>query len=208
MVPWGVQWKFLPKVSTDSRVTTNVYLFFFSKSLQRNQIFIRIWSSCVRRFQFTCISVEFCHLWPPCQLCCLCLCRYVSGPGCQEWAQTVHVCVCVEQQEKGPRSQDLRVTQRWQIVSHSLPLITALDPNWEFHLQTTRFDGQMFAQLPTGVRAEYFLSKCLRCCFFCFISLRSNLCHFWSCLLSSRGVDKKKTTRVENYFLSWSVLSS
>lgn len=108
--------------------------------------------------------------------------------------QRQYMYVCVSNSDKRPCSLDLRVTQRWQIVSLSFPLITALDPNWEFHLQTARFDGQMFAQLPMGVQAEYFLSKCLHSCFYflCFISLCDDLSIF-GLVLFPLGKKKRKT---------------
>lgn len=103
----------------------------------------------------------------------------MSGDSTGLCARVYRVCVyvCVSDGDKRPCSLDPRVTQRWQIVSLSLPLITALDPNCEFHLQTARFDGQMFVQLRKGVQAEYFLSKYLHSCFYflCFISLYDEL---------------------------------
>lgn len=63
--------------------------------------------------------------------------------------------------DKRPSSPDLGVTRRRQILSLSLTLITALDPNCEFHLQTARFDEQMFVQLRKSVRAERFQANVL-----------------------------------------------
>lgn len=135
----------------------SIHVYHLFKLVQRHHIFIRICSSCVRLFEFTCI---FCNLWPFLQLCCLSVCRFVkvcvrmSVSGTSRDSTCMRV--CVSNSDKRPCSLDLRITQQWQIVSLSPALITTLDPNWEFHLQTVRFDEQIFVQLRMGVQAEYF----------------------------------------------------